>query len=201
MHDMVKLLLNHVQSGYFSPEQIDQALNAASYDKFNEERKRLEDSSIISDSLRNFKTSSSRTVTAGLASLPSDYAHRLAATASSDLVKVDIVPESEWAERISDPIDAPSTSYPIMTIREAIQVYPHLTPLKLYYLKRPATIEYAYTDEDGDLVYDAADSEDSDWPDEFHPEIVRRSLVYLGVSLDDKGATMLQDYKRKTENV
>jgi len=201
LHDLIKLLKSESQSNFFTPEDIDSALNAASDDKFAEEKKLLEQTSIISDNLRNFKTSASVTISAGVGSLPADYSYRLAASASNDSIEIDIVPEHEWIQRRNDPIDVPSTTNPIMTIRSNIEVYPDMTPIKLYYIKRPATMVFGYTLSSEDFVYSSGTSTQCDWPAETHIDILRRAAVYLGIPLNDQALMTIENFKKRTENV
>jgi hypothetical protein len=200
-HDIIKLLKNDTQSGYHSPEEIDNALNSASDDKFNEEKKAFEGNSNISDNLHPFKTSASVVMSAGLGDLPANYAYRTNASASSDTIPVTIVPESEWLTVINDPIDTPTTSKPVITIRNQVQVFPAaVTPIKLYYLKKPATMVFGYTVSDEDYVYDSGTSTQCDWPSDCHMDIIRRAAVYLGIPLDDESLVRLEAYKKQTEN-
>jgi hypothetical protein len=202
MHDMIKFLKSQGQNGFHSPEQIDSALNLGSFDKFNEEKRLFESTQYISDNLRNFKTSADITCTAGSGPLPANYDYATNAVLPSSGVKVDIVPESEWPDRRTDPIDIPSTTKPIITIRSQLEVYPSsVVTIGLYYLKRPATMVFGYTDDDGDYVYDSGTSTQCDWPATCHGDLILRALVYLGTPLSDDLMIRLKDYKRKTEGV
>lgn len=201
MHDIINFLKSEGQSGYHSPEEIDDALNMASGDKFNEEKKKFERDSNTSDNLRTFKTSSSITMTAGLGDLPADYAYRTNASASNDTIEVTIVPESEWFSVINDSIAPPSTSRPYIAIRNQVQVVPSsVTPIKLYYLKKPATMVFGYTVNDDDYIYNSGTSTQCDWPEDSHADIIRRACVYLGINLSDEALIRLEAFKKQTEN-
>lgn len=201
MHDIINFLKSEGQSGYHSPGEIDDALNMASADKFNEEKKLFERDSNISDNLRPFKKSSSIPITGGFGDLPTDYAYRTNASASNDTVEVRIVPESEWFSVINNPISAPSTTRPAMAIRNQIQIVPSsITPVKLYYLRIPATMVFGYTVNDDDYIYNSGTSTQCDWPESCHLDIIRRACVYLGVNLSDEALVRLEAYKKQTEN-
>jgi len=200
MHDMIGWIKNQYQSGEQEPEQIDRALNSASTDKFNEEKRLFEKSGYISGNLRKFKTSASITIAAGLGSLPADYEY--ATNASYNDVEVEIIPEGEWVNRKTDPIDTPSSAYPICAIRDQVEIFPAaLTPLKLYYLRRPATMVFGYTPSGNDYIYDSGSSVSCDWPASCHVDIVLRAMPYLGLPLNDDMMVKLKNYKKTTENV
>lgn len=201
MHDMIDTLKNEGQTGYHTPEEIDRALNNASDDKFNAEKKIFESTGIISDNLRTFKTSATISLTSGSGSLPSDYSYRTGASTTGDL-PVEILSEGEWVYKINDPIDPPSSTRPIMAIRNTVSVLPNtLSSVVLYYLKRPATMVFGYTVTDGENVYNSGTSTQPDWAPDCHVDIVLRACVYLGVPLKEQDLIRLKAYKTQTENV
>ena len=201
MHDMIDTLKNEGQTGYHTPEEIDRALNNASDDKFNSEKKIFESTGIISDNLRTFKTKATVSLTSGSGSLPSDYSYRTGASTPGDL-PIEILSEGEWVNKINDPIDPPSTTRPIMAIRSTVDVLPiTLASVVLYYLKRPATMVFGYTVTDGENVYNSGTSTQPDWAVDCRVDIVLRACVYLGIPLRDQDLIRLKAYKTQTENV
>lgn len=200
MHDFINLLKNQGQGGYHSPEEIDRALNSGSSDKFGEEKQEFERTQKISGDLANFKKVASVVISAGYGPLPADYDYATGATTNAGL-PIDIVPESEWPTRLNDPVAPPIATYPIMAIRDQIQVEPTLTPIKLYYLRQPVDVEYVYSDSGGDITPNPGASTNSDWPINCHVDIVLRALVYLGVPLSEDVLIKLKSFKKQTEQV
>lgn len=204
MHATIGWLKNQYQSGEQEPEQIDRALNNASNDKFNEEKRIFERDGYISDNLHNFKKFDDITIASGFGDLPEDYAYRTGASFTNDddeELEVEIVPESEWINRKNDPIDPPNEDYPICAIREQLQVVPDITPIKLYYLRKPVIMQFAYTTSGNDLIYDAGSSVDCDWPEDCHTDLILRACPYLGIPLNDDMMVKIKAYKKQTENV
>jgi hypothetical protein len=112
------------------------------------------------------------------------------------------VPESEWVNRKNDPIDIPSATYPICIIRNQVEMFPlSLTPLKLYYLKKPAVMVWGYDDSGDDLVYNAGTSTQPDWPASAHVDLICRACVFLGIPLDQQMMIKLKGYEKQVENV
>lgn len=201
MHKFQKFLANVGQNGYFPPEDRDRAINQASFDKFNEEKRLFEVNGYISDNLRPFNVSSDISLSSGLGSLPSDYDYRISASDASDK-EVEIVESYEWLGRINSEIAPPSTTYPVLCIRNQVEVRPtSITSVKLYYLKEPLKAKWGYTVSSGRYIHNASASTDLDWPDSAHGDIVLRSLPYLGVPLNDEVLTRFKSFKQQTENV
>lgn len=207
MHQRFITLKRQGQGAYHSPEEIDRFFNDASNDKFKDEKKLFEANGYISDDLRNFKTSETVTFTAGFGPLPTGYAYRTNAativTPPALPQKVEIVPEGEWIERINDPIAVPSATDPICAIRDQIEIYPSsVASIKLYFLRRPATMVFGYTEDgDGNAVYDSGSSTDCDWAEEeAQVDIIIRALtVYAGISLPDSVMIQAKQIKKSTE--
>ncbi len=187
MHERFLTLKRQGQGAYHSREEIDRFLNDGSTDKFNEEKRLFELNSYISDNLRMFKKEFSVTFVAGIGSLPTDYGYRTNA-ATADNIKVEIVPQGEWFERINDPIAVPTATEPVCLIRDVVEIWPSsVTYMKLNYLKKPAIMVFGYTEDvDGNTIYDSGSSTDPDWPDECIIDIIIRALKYAGVALPDQ---------------
>ena len=200
MHQRIIFLKRQGQGAYHTREDIDRALNDGSNDAYNEEKRLFEMNGFISDNLSNFKTSAIVTFTAGFGAKPANYDYRTNAATS---VKVEIVPEGEWVERLNDPVDVVSVTRPICAIRDQIEIVPSsITTMKLYYLKRPATMVFGYTEDgDGNTIYNSGASTDSDWPASTHMSIILRALTYLGVSMTDDLLMKFDQYKHTTESV
>ncbi len=202
MHDMMMDIINQGQGGYFPPEVRDRALNSASSDKFGEEKQLFESTQKISGDLGSFKTPGTITFTAGFGSLPDGYDYATNASTINNK-KVEIVPDSEWVDRINDPFDIPTVTAPICAIRDQIQIMPDtVASMYLYYLRFPATMEFVYSeDSEGNITPNPGSSTDCDWPVSAHVDIVLRALVYLGVPLSDELSIRLKTLKKQTENV
>ncbi len=208
MHERIILLKRQGQGGYHTPEDIDRALNDASNDKYNEEKRMFELNGFISDNLSNFKTSSTVTFTSGFGNKPALYDYRtnaatISGTPALNNLKVEIVPDGEWIERLADPIDVVSETRPICAIRDQIEIAPSMiASMKLFYLKRPATMVFGYTEDgDGNAIYDSGTSTDSDWPASCDTDVILRALGYLGIALPDDIMLKAKQYKKSTENV
>lgn len=203
MYYTIRQLSSEGQSGWMPPNEVARALNLASADKFNEEKRAFEATSFISDNLRKFKRTSDRPVSAGSATLPDDYGFRTSMSVTSSGKNVDIVPDSEWNSRINDPIAPPTSDRPIASIGPSITVVPASLPsVTLKYLKKPIVMVIDFTEDgNGDITINQGSSTDSDWPDECDTDLILRALVYLGVPLSNDLLVKLKSFKKQTEGV
>lgn len=204
MYSTIRQLASEGQSGWMPPNEVERALNLGSTDKYNEERRAFERTGHISDNLRNFKTHSDISVTAGNAPVPATYGYRTGLAVTSTKKDIDIVPDSEWLSRINDPIDPPTEARGIGSIRGSnIEVLPlTLTSVTLYFLRRPVDIVIAFSEDgNGDITINQGASTDCDWPEECHDDIILRALSYLGIPLSDELMIKLKTIKKQTEGV
>lgn len=194
MHQIVSLIQNKGQSRYFTPEQIDYALNTASDNIYNRETELYEKSRKVSDRLRPYKQDASVSLTVGNGALPSDY--DVARFMDAGTVRVDILPDTEWAFRVASLVAPPSASFPIALINQDVEVRPtSITTVTLYYFKVPVEMEWAYTLSGSRPIYDSGSSTQPDWPESVHAEIVEEACTYLGLSLKDEPLTQLRQYQ------
>ena len=203
IHSFIKFLANTGQNRYFSPEEIDRAINASQIDKFNEEKSNLHKTRKISDELRVFWAGQTLTLISGEVSLPSNYDTILSVIDSTNSVNIEMVDSSEYQRRRFSDIEAPSAEYPICNIRQDyISVRPSSSNnIFITYIKKPNEVEWAYTTSGNDYVYDSNSSINLEWPDTAHIDIVLRSCVYLGIPIDDTNLSQLKAYKKQTEGV
>jgi hypothetical protein len=205
MHEMIKMLKSQGQNGFHTPEQIDRALNSGSYDKFNEEKRLIGSNHYYDTNLAFFTksaTTSAPSASTKIVELPSDYDLLLNAyETTSPFAEVDIVPPSEVASKLSDPIDTGKFCYLVRgTTLQGLYISSGAA-INVLYLRKPLTVRWAYNLSGSDYIYDSSTSSQPDWPEAAHVDIVLRALPYLGVSLNDDMLIKLKGYKKQTENV
>lgn len=204
IHQRIRLYLSKARSGYFSPEEIDEAVFIASKSLFNDLKGKYESNQEISDHLSPFK-SDPTTLAVGIngqATKPSDYSYVSSITSGDNYVNVDIVDEAFRANRINDPICGPSSDYPIVTIYKTyFQFNPtNLTNVQLTYLKEPVKPRWGYIivsnvpvfQESGGVTGDTIDIE---WDEDVLNEIEAKTLSVLGVNLREESITQYGELK------
>lgn len=162
-----------------------------------------ESNASISDSLRKFKTTATITLTAGSGNLPDDYFRR--SSVMYGTVKVNVITDEELAEIQYNPIEAPSTTYPVCVINDTtINVYPtSIASVTLTYLKKSidgTQPELVLKKENGIAVYDSVNSTELLWGDEDYGNILTIMLKYIGIKDRDQFITSYMASTEQNEN-
>lgn len=144
----------------------------------------------ISDAIEDFITEpTSITLTTGIGNLPADYNRRVSLyyISGSDKIPIDIVSSEEFINRQNNANRQPTTTHPIARIRNSkIEVNPtSITPVYLTYIALPTTPVLGMTVTDGVLIYSAGDSTEFAWKEEYHLDLLRLVLKYIGISDDE----------------
>lgn len=159
----------------------------------------------VSDNLRNLLKLIDLPVNAkGRASRPTDFIHTSSIRFSYKTkiqdctptqkvkykvqeVEVEEIQDQELASRLSMELLKPTLEYPVCCIYDTyLQLYPaNVGNLKFTYLRKPATPIWAYTTQNGEPVYDAANSVDFDFPDECLNELVVRMANLVGINISN----------------
>jgi hypothetical protein len=135
-------------------------------------------------SLTNFLKETTLTITNQLLTQPNDFYKISAMRTADDNYPVKRVGADKVYSYVGNAIDDPSTTNPIYTeIGTTFKFFPaSLTSVKVIYFKIPAEVKWAYT---GNLVYDAANSVQLEWPLNDYNDIIYRTLGIIGINLKD----------------
>lgn len=192
IHNRIRLYLSKSRSGYFNPEEIDEAIFIASKDLFHEMKKAYEGSQSISDHLSVFK-SDPTTLTldgSGKSSKPTGYQHVTSLTSGLTSSDVDVVDEAFRADRLNDPICPPTEEYPICVIYNTYLQFNPITisNVEITFLKEPVAPRWGYIITDGVPVYQetgglTGDTIDIEWDEDTLNEIEVRTLSVLGINM------------------
>jgi len=201
-HKFIRSILKKNKGGFASPADIDMYLNRAVSDwisaivfKFKKTRH------FDYDHLLTKRTTLTVTTGNGILDLPSDYLEGLTiyitVNSNSSIIEGTLYNWDEFLEVTNSKIITPTTSYPAATIfidntnAPKIQFAPVPSNGDTYYytlvyVKKPATAVYKYTqDGNGNITYTSSGSVDLDISDRFLGDIYVRTLLYLGVTLDN----------------
>ena len=219
IHDFIRFLIKKHRSNHVTPEEIDNAINWGSLDKFNElyglayqfqtpvpvPRQGYEINQKNKDDLDVFLSDPTPLVnTAGVAPLPDDYVHVsfLRTTNGSVSKEVEFIRDDKWSFRTNRITAAPSYDNPVCRqYNGKLELLPiDIASLSLSYLKYPTKAVWAYTlNGNGRPVYDDASSIDFEWGEENHMDIITRALQFLGINLEDATAVQFKDMRKGGE--
>lgn len=159
-------------------------------------RSAFESSSINSDNIAELKVKKTFLLTNGALTKPDDYLYFSAPLTRvwykdgqgiqrTSQKPVDLVTDNELGDRLNSQFDYPSTDYPIVVdYRGSLQFYPlDLTQADLMYIRKPVDPVWAYTDVDGEPVYDEANSVDFELPSDMLDLLVISICEYMGVNV------------------
>jgi hypothetical protein len=201
IHSFIELLKPEGQSGRFTPEQIDDAINYYIMEMFRSDIDAYQTSHKMNARLQKFETVkewvAGDKAADGSYTLPIDYETYTGAGAKvtideeAEEVEMDILTEMEYRLRKTSQLVPPENEYPVCIIR-GTKLIPtpseNLLPV-LYYLKKPNDVKFNYTlqGSDGlDIVYTSTGSIQPEYPETIDFEILKGTLKYLGVSLKDE---------------
>lgn len=198
---LVEQLANKDQkTGYVTAARFNRYAKAAQLDIITNQRRMFEAGTISSDNLSSLKIRTSLNVdpTDGTLDTPSDYLYFSAMYVNAfyknkrgqefDLLNaVEVVPDDQWAQRVSSQIAPPSKQYPVAVEYDGYFLFfPKDTgTVDLIYLKEPADPVWDFTISGNVQVYDAAGSTDFELPEQFRNDLAYKICEYLGITVQD----------------
>ena len=163
------------------------------------------------DDMKAFKVRlANRTVTAGVMLYPDNYAHRdtlaynysktINGTPTSLPRPVEILREHEFASREGNYTKRPTLQNPIGVMRvDGIHIRPvTITACDLNYYRFPIDPVFAYTEFDGGITYDSANSTELEYPVDEHFTLTKMCMALIGVNLRIEEIVAYSEQKLKT---
>lgn len=206
IHYFIEKLKPEGQSGKFSPEDKDEAINFAMLDMFRDDIKRYDEDLDVKVRLQSLEV---RKVYAAGEKVGDGY------PIPSDIQKVtgtggiyggveyemDVLSEMEYRKRINDKLIPPIYKVPVCSVRSgSIIVSPGEVLPVLYYVKSPTSVKYNYTQQGSlglDLVYNSTGSVHPFYPETLDFEVIKGACKYLGISLRDEMLTAAMEQLKK----
>lgn len=142
---------------------------------------------------------------AGFVTFPDDYIHILGqpfTVYGSTVNRIDFVNEDELPFALTSQQRPVTNNYPVaVDTNVGFSIYPQNTQYGFFnYLKRPATINLAYTQSGRDITYDSANSTQPDFSDIYFNNLIAKALKYAGIFMDEKGVTdFANQYNQETK--
>lgn len=173
------------------PERVDRVLYLIIVDLFNKYLDHYVKTKKISDYLLSFKRVKTLALVNGSITLPEDFAHHRALRTSAG-IRIDLVEDLFWNNRLNRKLGPPSATRPIARIEnndvaepvKKLEVLPvTITDVVLQYFKYPTAPEFAYDVVGSRYVYDEASSTDVEFPIGLYPDIINRLMSHFGIVL------------------
>jgi hypothetical protein len=210
-HNTLNFYINKYQGRYYTPDELDKVLDNGSLSLFSELRPKYATSQRMQDALAVFLDTYDFNTTnsiSGTAVIPSDA--NFIALLSIDILYnlsgrgtiyegVPIVSKDEKSIRLRSQLDPVTEISPIAEV--IAPRYYRIYPLQGYngtitFFRRPVAPHFAYTTISGRIiVYDAANSTQLEWGDDFAQSVILKSLESLGINLSDQEITQFAELK------
>lgn len=156
----------------------------------------------ITDDFLPFKTVSTISLTNGIGSLPDDYWHKSKMEITVSGVEIEFVTDKECVRRRNNSITQPTTTYPIVELRNGeFTVYPTtITSVIFTYLKK-TTPNIVLKTENDIQVYDANESTELLWNTvDKYIDTIRIILGYLNIPMSNEQILAYTENKIKENN-
>jgi len=168
-------------------DQFNYYYKMASNEFFRIKYKLYQETKENSDAMRiHISAPTSISLTTGTGALPSTYKHcdSIYYLSGTTKVPIQLVTNEEFNNRAGNSITQGTVDYPIATIYgSSITVSPSsISTIYMTFISYPTDPALALKLENGIMVYDSTTSVELDWDEQYHLDIVRLMLKYLGVS-------------------
>ena len=118
-------------------------------------------------------------------------------------VEIEVLTDMEASKRLESVVESPTLRHPFCVFMDDyIQFYPqNIQFVQFVYLRLPKTPVYAYTfDANDNILYDAVNSTELEWPTEYHYRIANLILNELSIPIKDEYLTQYtESIKQKGE--
>lgn len=216
IHDTLRFYLDKFQMGWYADEDIDNILDRAQMQYFNNLRPGYGMSQMTHDSLLPFKAQyifTNGTSVDGLITLPTNYESLITVETvvmdGSVIIypTVDLLNEAQISERKSSQLVAISTKYPAGLLLvdntagkvNKFQIYPAQPNAgTVYYFRRPVAPIFIYTESGRTITYDQDNSTQMEWDDMSIEKIIFITLGLLGINLQADEVIQIADGKEKS---
>lgn len=205
-HIDVRRSLNPGQGRYFTPLEIDSAINKSILDHFKDDYKRYEETQEITDTLGFFKKFIQIDVVSGSITFPDDFIHtsEIEAVLSDSSTRPFVeIKDSSWSRRKNSKGFGPTPLFPMCRQYEnKMEVLPISGPVvvskvNLWYLRRPAVAKYNFDEVMGyGFAYKDSGSVQVDWPEIDHSRILLKALGYLGIPTQNTMSIQAEQIKK-----
>lgn len=204
--DFMQYIVRKERGVYLTIPKATANLDAAQLDAFEQWFKLYGVSQEIHDAIRPFRVYQTFTSDfAGFVTYPSNCIHLLGqpfTLTGSTVNRISFVNEDELPFALTSQLRAISNTYPIgVDMATGFSIYPQQVQIGAYfYLRRPVTPVYAYIQSGRSFLYDAANSVQLEWTDNYINGIIARALKYVSISMDEAGVYQFADqYDKETK--
>ena len=216
VYQRVLAILNKEQRGYLTPQEFNLFANQAQLEIFEQyffdlnQYMRLKDNNteyaqlynLVDEKVSKFKTQANLSYSSDYFSFPSNF-HKLG-TVVYNGVEVEKVDIKKLLDYQASKLTQPTSLNPIYiqnTVNASggfgINIYPTTITSNVYctYVRKPVSVEWAYTKVNGDALYNASNSQNFELHESDETTLVIKILMYAGLTIKDPNISQLADAK------
>lgn len=217
VYQRVLAAVNKENRGYITPQEFNLFANQAQLEIFEQyffdlnQYSRLKENNteyanlykITDEKLSIFKTEANLTYSTNYFQLPSNF-HKLGTVIYNSTIEVEKIDNKQLLDYLGSKLTQPSTSNPLYIQNTAnssnvlgIKVYPStITSLiSCSYVRKPNSVEWAYTNVAGDALYNASNSTNFELHNTEEVSLVYKILLYAGLNVKEADIVQIADGK------
>lgn len=205
IYNFMRYVVRKERGVFLTTDEAMSALDNGQMDAYKEYFSLYGQNQIVHDAIRPFRIYYNFTSdSSGFVTFPDGYLDLLGqpfTVTGSTVNRIEFVNEDELAFALTSQLRAVTNSYPIaVDTNDGFSIYPQQTQIGyLWYLRRPDTPAYAVIESGRVITYDAANSVQLEWGDQYINNIVAKALFYVGVNMNEEGVIgFAQQYKQET---
>jgi len=217
VYQRVLAIINKENRGYLTPQDFNLFANQAQLEIFEQyffdlnQYGRIKENNteyanlykIIEEKLSKFNKEATLSYSTDYFQLPSDF-HKLGTVIYNNTVEVEKVDRKQLMDYQGSNLTQPSTSNPLYiqnasstTTNWGIKVYPNsiISNISCTYVRKPAAVEWGYTNVAGTALYNASNSTDFELHESEEVALVFKILLYAGLNIKEADVIQIADAK------
>lgn len=207
LYNLYQYVLRKERGVFTTIPQFTQNLDAGQLDAVEDWYSEYGKNQIIHDALRTIRVYQPFTSNfSGFVTYASDYIHLLGqpfTVTGSRVNPIEFINEDELPFALTSQLRPITTTNPIaVDSSTGFSIYPQSQQTGAYfYLRRPLTPVYSYTQSGRTITYDNATSVQLEFNEMYWNNILARALTYASVYMDEEGILKFAEmYKQETSN-
>lgn len=217
VYQRVLATVNKENRGYITPQDFNLFANQAQLEIFEQyffdlnQYSRLKETNaeysnlhkITKEKLSKFQKEATLTYSTDYFAFPSDF-HKLGTVIYNDTVELEKVDKKQLMDYMGSKLTQPNTANPLYiqnatssTGNWGIKVYPStiISDISCTYVRKPAAVEWAYTNVGGNALYNASNSTDFELHESDEVTLVFKILLYAGLNIKEADVIQIADAK------
>ena len=205
-YNFMRYIVRKERGVFLTINEAMSALDNGQMDAFEEYFKAYGINQTIHDAIRPFRIYYQFTSdNSGFVTYPDGYLHIVGSpftVTGSTVNRINFLNEDDFPFAITSQLRPVSTEYPIaIDTATGFSIYPQTLQIGFFnYLRRPLAPVYSTVESGRFIAFDATNSVNLEWGDQYVNNIIARALRYIGVNMSEDGVFAFADqYEKETK--